>query len=116
MSMQPFSIRSWGAMGSRGIGVMAGVGCFIALGVPSVAKERPRWVDPPPNIRISAPSPEILTPAIPFDDHVDVTGSFQAAKPLATTAIPRIPKAQESTCTTLTYELVSGATVRVHRC
>jgi hypothetical protein len=82
-------------MASRSIVAASLLACLTSS--ISFGKERPRWIDPPPDLSASvAPSAETM-PMMPYDQDVEATGSIQM--PLEGSAIslrevPNAPRAQ----------------------
>lgn len=112
-------------MPASALRVAASVLCLLAAISLATAKEQRLWVDPPPERATSAsdgaasaPITAEPEPSIQPRQDVEVTGSIGAwpdpaldpEAPLNTASAPR------SSCTTKTYTVLSGATVRVHAC
>lgn len=112
-------------MPARALRVAASVLCLLAAISPATAKQQRLWVDPPPERATpasdgaaSAPITAEPEPSIHRRQDVDVTGSIGAwPAPALDPEAPLNPaSAPRSSCTTKTYTVLSGATVRVHAC
>jgi hypothetical protein len=102
-------------MAFRSIVAVALLGCFTSS--ISFGKERPRWIDPPPDLSASVAPPAETMPMMPYDQDVEATGSIQMPVEASATLLRDVPDAAtRSACTTRTYTVLSGATIRVHSC
>jgi hypothetical protein len=102
----------------RGLAVAVVVLCFPVSGSSS-AKERRQWVDPPSDL-VTGVAPQRDSTSRASDElEVEASDSLEASPqnvaapsslPLVISPTPRPP------CTTRSYTMLSGATVRVHTC
>ncbi len=104
----------------RGYVVGACLAGFLAPGAAIAAKERRTWIDPPPDLPVAAPQPVPAPEPVP-EPNAEATagdGAMQLDR-LAATPQPEVVRAgslNSSTCTTRSYFVAPGATVRVHAC
>lgn len=102
--------------------------CLVAASSLATAKERRLWVDPPTETVVPAPGdidpapvkmePDPLIHSRPDTDVRDSIGSLPDAwhQPAVDTEAVVSSSAPRSSCTTRTYKVLSGATIRVHAC
>jgi hypothetical protein len=101
-------------MASRSIVAAALLACLTSSF--SLGKERPRWIDPPPDLSASV-GPQAEVPMMPFAQDVEATGSIQMPLETLATSVRDMPDpVPRPACTMRTHPVLSGATIRVHSC